>query len=1777
MQKEAENIMKNISKIGISLVIALCFLLPTSAVMANGEFDAELNPSPLGEKIFEQREIRKVADGQPVVSQDTYTDILGFYLEECIGDDIWEVVGDAVIPFESCYEPKFKLFTADAPSVYEPELEIYKMNADQELCIYETGFEDNAANYMEWGQIDVDCIAEGGTYYDGWTWSDARACGSDHSFKCTMYDEYKNMQDDILFMKKTIDLTADEFELCDGSVVDVDTVGKVIVSFDIYVDGERNADDWVYSNVAPLDYLQFGIYDGTNFDYIDDGPNVFIDSGMYVVIDNDFDGSDSHIWWSTQVGTFDTGMGYDYTSYVTKSDECPGWWHVEWELDQFPDDFGVFFEWRSDKERVFEGAYVDNVEIGIVEDIGEKIYQGHSQEWQYVYELEEPLTHWFEFPLDWDDDIEVSVDLDEDCDDVNDMYYKAICKIKTDDHDTYPTGYSTYLEIDFEIGTVAMSTVEITLVEDDFSHEPIEDGGIVQYPSDVHVKWCYTNDGNVPVTDTEITMNAYKLVQEELFFEDFEGMSAWNAWEGDIGGFAHKSNDFAWSGSSSLAFNHEDTNMIVPGEDYAGYFDDFFDMEGVNNAVMDYYYTAVLPAGATFKAYIVGFQYVLGSVPFLTGEVFQDSWVGPMQPQCQYVAFDFYDDFLYWTNDYIDGIPNAYDHNFFADENGHMTWDAGLGFDLDCSGVAEGDFVPLGYFAADEIPWSGVYIDDVMISAEVKGDLIYSDSMVIPGPCDPGEHCCDQFTWEDVPYCNYLIEVGTEDDCVGANYDDFEIIVLENLEQAGKVEAVDYTECDSTAWCISDVVGNDCGNDGAGDHYALATNCDTNEIPEDVNEYIGLEYIDITHLQLYPEFYTPPEGIEQVTMTGLPLAYVSGWVQQDPLDLVLDLEFYDDPYANQGAPGGAAVATFTVGPGLSSVDTGDVYSGFPCLIWTIDLPAAVPVVEGKLVAYQTAGGCLWGNSEDGDMWSEQLGSGVNPDDFAFALYGGGDLLWEQEVVDTAGGWSFANIDSTLGYGGMDNFIATAYLGAKAEECDDIFTDGFEDYPFDINWDLNTGWLDSYYGGPHGGLYHAYSWAAGDTLTKSVTYGNLSTELTFWLAAESATHPMDFELYVDGFLAYSEYGYTHTDYEMVTVALGGDGLTHQLDFVGMTSDFYGQCLDDVNVEACNWFPDPIPETDVIFVNGTYQMDMRDGYGNVFVEIAPYAETDEGSCDGCEDEFACPAGVLAWEQIGVLGGNAPGICQYFSYNLADPDGDGDPSDSYFVEGDTHFCLRFRLDTVDPGYWDNIPGIGFHLHEMTISDIIYDEIYGVSSFYEDFEDANFINEETGMEWIIDCVTFGTHVSQCDDFKFCIADECPETAPFELSCDEWTLWGTDSWGDGWDSVYDYSPDAFIDVEVNGVLVVDDFTVTGSSASTTFTAVQGDEIRVIYTTANGIFESEHDWGIEDCDGTTWFTYAIGTQIMNVPTELTTMSGSFPAEPIDEAIIWETEIEDAFEAYLTAFWEYDLPAGAVASFEVSANGGDDWYIIAQVEGPADAMNHAIPCTPYDLTPLAGNKLLVRLHLDSEGLGEGWICIDHIAIAGKQDMLPPSASVSLSGNSVGPGLYAGPVTVTITAVDDMAMGEIHYTLDGSETVVAGSSASFKVTADGDHTVTFYPVDATGNVGSTGSVSFSIDNSPPTVALTAPEPGLYLLGNRLMGMSKVFIIGAFTAEATADDAQGVAVVQFMLNGEIVGEDTSAPYDAYIAVKNMGAATLKVVAEDGVGNTAEDSMDITYYKFL
>jgi hypothetical protein len=347
-----------------------------------------------------------------------------------------------------------------------------------------------------------------------------------------------------------------------------------------------------------------------------------------------------------------------------------------------------------------------------------------------------------------------------------------------------------------------------------------------------------------------------------------------------------------------------------------------------------------------------------------------------------------------------------------------------------------------------------------------------------------------------------------------------------------------------------------------------------------------------------------------------------------------------------------------------------------------------------------------------------------------------------------------------------------------------------------------------------------------------------------------------------------------------------------------------------------------------------------------------------------------------------------------------------------------------------------------------------------------------------------------------------------------------------------------------------------------------------------------------------------------------------PLFPVDNALVWETELNDAYEAWLTVVvdfdlldlylpgfvWPYGPPYGEpvdfwaryIAYLEISIDGGNNWDVLDTYAG-TDSGTFV-----YNLNEYAGNDILVRIVVRFVGeipgyytndnvfgytpemllaylygyYDGGYICLDDMFITGKEDNTPPVSTITMTGTMADAGWYSTPVSVKITATDDNCVKEIHYILDGKETVVAGATASFTVSSNGQHTLSFWAVDCLGNVEAMHTVpAFRIDaGAPPSVAITAPEPGLYLFGNKLLSLSKVFIIGAFTAEATASDAEsGVYRVQFLLDGDVIADDTEAPFSAYVAVRHMGAGTLKVIAEDFSGNTAEDTLDITYYKFL
>jgi hypothetical protein len=107
-------------------------------------------------------------------------------------------------------------------------------------------------------------------------------------------------------------------------------------------------------------------------------------------------------------------------------------------------------------------------------------------------------------------------------------------------------------------------------------------------------------------------------------------------------------------------------------------------------------------------------------------------------------------------------------------------------------------------------------------------------------------------------------------------------------------------------------------------------------------------------------------------------------------------------------------------------------------------------------------------------------------------------------------------------------------------------------------------------------------------------------------------------------------------------------------------------------------------------------------------------------------------------------------------------------------------------------------------------------------------------------------------------------------------------------------------------------------------------------------------------------------------------------------------------------------------------------------------------------------------------------------------------------------------------------------------------------NGTYTLTARALDLAGNTTTSAPVTITIDNTAPTVSLTAPPSGP--------------VSGTLTLAATAADNVGVAGIQLLVNGVAFAESTIAPYSqtVYTTAANNGTYTLTARALDLAGNT-------------
>jgi peptidoglycan/xylan/chitin deacetylase (PgdA/CDA1 family) len=176
-----------------------------------------------------------------------------------------------------------------------------------------------------------------------------------------------------------------------------------------------------------------------------------------------------------------------------------------------------------------------------------------------------------------------------------------------------------------------------------------------------------------------------------------------------------------------------------------------------------------------------------------------------------------------------------------------------------------------------------------------------------------------------------------------------------------------------------------------------------------------------------------------------------------------------------------------------------------------------------------------------------------------------------------------------------------------------------------------------------------------------------------------------------------------------------------------------------------------------------------------------------------------------------------------------------------------------------------------------------------------------------------------------------------------------------------------------------------------------------------------------------------------------------------------------------------------------------------------------------------------------------------------DTVAPTSTISCNGGTCQSAPYGAGVQVSLSASDvGSGVAVIRYTTDGTiPTLTNGIDylAPFMVAATA--TVRYRAFDNAGNAEATHAQLITIDSTPPTVTLTAPAGG-------------ATISGQTTLQATASDNVAVDHVEFLVDGNQVGSDSSAPYTLSWDSRTVsdGLHNFSARAVDTAGNQATSS---------
>jgi len=112
-------------------------------------------------------------------------------------------------------------------------------------------------------------------------------------------------------------------------------------------------------------------------------------------------------------------------------------------------------------------------------------------------------------------------------------------------------------------------------------------------------------------------------------------------------------------------------------------------------------------------------------------------------------------------------------------------------------------------------------------------------------------------------------------------------------------------------------------------------------------------------------------------------------------------------------------------------------------------------------------------------------------------------------------------------------------------------------------------------------------------------------------------------------------------------------------------------------------------------------------------------------------------------------------------------------------------------------------------------------------------------------------------------------------------------------------------------------------------------------------------------------------------------------------------------------------------------------------------------------------------------------------------------------------------------------------------------------------------------SSDTATVTISYAPPTVTITKPMNGLYIMDTRILPIRKCIIIGRITIEADAyQDPLGIARVEFSIDGKLKATDTEAPYSWTWNSPAFFKHTITVAAYDTSGKSVQVSIVVSKF---